>query len=133
METPSRSIALDLLATDLDDLESPHRVHEIRRELHELAEAQTMVRQVLDAPRPAEPPLLNREQIGLRHVDEAAAGPLDAILRADVHQRAVWFSRVDILIPITGTVTDAAACAAGLFACGATPAGPRSSEVSWRT
>lgn len=83
-----------------DDLEGPYLPVANRHGLQELAEAQAMVRRVLDVPRPAEPPLLNHEQIGLRHVDEAAAGPLDAILRADVHQRAVWFSRVDILIPI---------------------------------
>ena len=75
-----------------------------RHALQELAEAQAMVRRALEVPRPAEPPLLLRQQIGLRHVDEAAAGPLDAVLRADVHQRAVWFSRVDILIPIAVSI-----------------------------
>lgn len=90
------------LASDEDTFDA----RAARLALQELAEAQAMVRRVLEVPRPAEPPLLRREQIGLRHVDEAAAGPLDAILRRDVHQRAVWLSRVDILIPIGNVITD---------------------------
>lgn len=96
----------DVSPPHIDDLPSPYRVQPNPAALAELAEAQAMVRRVLDVPRPTEPPLLVREQIGLRHVDEAAAWPLDEILRRDVHQRAVWFARVDVLIPLAGVVTD---------------------------
>lgn len=89
-----------------DDLEGPYRARENRAALQDLAEAQAMVRRVLDVPRPADLPLFVRRQTGLRHVDESAAWPLDEVLRHDVHQRAVWFARVDILIPLGEVVTD---------------------------
>lgn len=89
-----------------DNLEGQYRPRENRAALQELAEAQAMVRRALDVPRPADPPLFVREQTGLRHVDESANGPLDDVLHCDVHQRAVWLAKVDILIPLGGVITD---------------------------
>lgn len=86
-------------------LEGPYRVEPNPAALGELAAAQELVRAALNVPRPADPPLLVREQIGLRHLDESAAWALDEVLRRDVHQRSVWLAKVDVLVPLGDVVT----------------------------
>lgn len=75
--------------------------------LAELAEAQQLVRDAIATPPRPEPPLANRYDIGLRSMRPDAVFALDEVLRADTHQRAVWFARVDLLFPIGEMATAA--------------------------
>lgn len=75
--------------------------------LAELIEAQDLARAALATPPGDDPPLRNRREIGLRAVRPDAAFRLDEVLRAEVHQRAVWFAQVDLLFPIAEVVTGA--------------------------
>lgn len=70
----------------------------------ELAEARELARGVLATPRVADGPLYTRHDVGLRAVDQAAAFRLDDVLRAEVHQRAVWLAEVDLLFPLAEVV-----------------------------
>lgn len=67
----------------------------------ELSEAQGLARRCLTTPARSEPPLYTRHDVGLRALDQAAAFELDEVLRADVHQRAVWLAEVDLLFPLS--------------------------------
>lgn len=73
----------------------------------ELFEAQELARRCLATPTRSEPPLYARHDVGVRALGQAAAFALDEVLRADVHQRAVWLADVDLLFPLTVSVRDA--------------------------
>ena len=73
--------------------------------LAELRDAKAMVAAALAAPAPAEGPLHTRRDIGLRAVERDAAWAIDAILRAEAHQRLVWMAGVDLLFPLGEVVT----------------------------
>jgi hypothetical protein len=88
-------------------LESRIRTGPNPEALAELAEAQQLVRDAIATPSRPEPPLANRYDIGLRSMKPEAVFALDDVLRADAHQRAVWFARVDLLFPLGEMATAA--------------------------
>jgi hypothetical protein len=76
--------------------------------LGELRQAQVLVRAALQPPTDPDDPAYHRRRIGLRAMDHTTAFAIDEILRAQVHQRLVWFVSVDMVFPIGHVETDAA-------------------------
>lgn len=66
----------------------------------ELASARELVLAALATPVFPDDPAYRVRNIGLRSVDQGTAFRLDEVLRAEVHQRLVWFADVDITFPI---------------------------------
>jgi hypothetical protein len=73
----------------------------------ELRSAQLLTRAALCSPTALTDPAYRRRQIRLRAMDQGTTFAIDEILRAQVHQRLVWFASVDITFSIGYTDQDA--------------------------
>jgi hypothetical protein len=78
--------------------------------LDELRRAQELVRTALLPPRDPDDPAYRRRRIGLRAMDQSTTFAIDEILRAQVHQRLIWFARVDMAFAIGYVDADPDGC-----------------------
>lgn len=75
--------------------------------LAELWDARDLARKALRPTTDPNDPLYRRRSIGLRVMDAETTWLVDEVLRANAHQRLIWFAAQDVSFPIAQTVTGA--------------------------
>ena len=73
--------------------------------LAERWDARDLARRALRPATDPDDPLYRRRSIGLRVMDAETTWLVDEVLRANAHQRLIWFAAQDVAFPIAQTVT----------------------------